>query len=54
MNEVFRIRSDVSRFREAPERPVQMGAAQRALDESEHGLEFSGLETYVKTISLEH
>ena len=54
MNEVFRLRSDVSRFREEPEKPVLMGGAARGAPEKSMGVEFSGLVTYVKTISIEH
>ena len=54
MNEIFRLRSDVSKFKEAPEKPVLMGGAARGTPEKSQGVEFSGLETYVKTISIEH
>ena len=54
INEIFRLRSDVSRFREAPEKPVLMGGASRGTPEKNQGVEFSGLDTYVKTISIEH
>ena len=54
MNEVFKIRSDASKFREAPEKPVLMGGASRGTPEKSQGVEFSGLNTYVKTISIEH
>ena len=54
MNEIFRLRSDASRFKEAPEKPVLMGGAARGNPEKAQGVEFSGLETYVKTISIEH
>ena len=57
MNEVFRIRSNASRFREAPEKPVLMGGAARSAENSgpdNNGIEFSGLATYVKAISIEH
>ena len=54
MNEIFRLRSDVSKFKEAPEKPVLMGGAARGSPEKSQGVEFSGLETYVKTISFEH
>ena len=53
INEVLRIRSETSKFKEAPEKPVLMGGATRGSEESE-GIEFSGLRTYVKTISIEH
>jgi len=52
MNEVFRIRGDVSRFREAPEVPVLMGGAARGAETQ--GIEFSGLTAYVKTINIVH
>ena len=54
MNEVFRIRSNVSQFKEAPEKPVLMGGASRGAPEKSQGVQFSGAETYVKTISSEH
>ena len=54
MNEIFRLRSDVSKFREMPEKPVLMGGAARGAPEKNQGVEFSGMETYVKTISIEH
>ncbi|MCL2128406.1 MAG: hypothetical protein FWH38_09140 [Treponema sp.] len=54
MTEIFRIRSDASKFKEAPEKPVLMGGASRGSPEKARGVEFSGLETYVKTISIEH
>ena len=54
LNEVFRLRGEVSRFREEPEKPVLMGGAARGAPEKSQGVEFSGLETYVKTISIEH
>jgi hypothetical protein len=41
MSEVFRIRGEVSRFREVPEIPVLMGGAVRGTETS--GIEFSGL-----------
>ena len=53
MGEVMRIRGEVSLNKEAPEKPVLMGAASRGSISGE-GVEFSGLDTYVKTISLEH
>ena len=54
LNEIFRLRSDVSKFREAPEKPVLMGGSSRGTPEKNQGVEYSGLETYVKTISIEH
>jgi len=54
MNEVFRIRSDVSKTREAPEKPVLMGGAARGQEDRNQGVEFSGSAAYVKTISIEH
>ena len=54
MTEVMRISSDSSKFREAPEKPVLMGGASRGDPENHRGVEFSGLETYVKTISIRH
>jgi len=54
MNELYRIRSDVSQFKETPEKPILMGGAARGSPEKNQGVEFSGLNTYVKTISIEH
>ena len=54
MNEVFRLRSEISKFKEEPEKPVLMGGAARGASENSQGLEFSGLDAYVKTISIEH
>ena len=54
MNEVFKVRSDASKFKEAPEKPVLMGGASRGNPEKSQGVEFSGLTTYVKTISIQH
>ena len=54
MNEIFRIRSDISQFKETPEKPVLMGGASRGSAEEGEGVEFSGLGTYFKTISIEH
>ena len=54
INEIFRIRSDASNFKEAPEKPVLMGGASRGSPDKNQGVQYSGLETYVKTISIEH
>ena len=54
MNEVFRIRSEVSLLKEVPEKPVLMGGSARGAPGNNEGVEFSGLGTYVKTISLNH
>jgi len=54
MNEIFRVRSDVSKFKEAPEKPVLMGGASRGSPEKNQGVEYSGLDSYVKTVSIEH
>ena len=54
MNEVFRVRSDTSAFRENPEKPVLMGGASRGEPDKNQGLEYSGQEIYLKTISIEH
>ena len=54
MNEIFRIRSDASKFKESPEKPVLMGGASRGNPDISQGVEYSGLTTYVKTISIEH
>ena len=54
MTEVYKIRSDASKFKEAPEKPVLMGGASRGSPEKIEGVGYSGLETYVKNISIEH
>ena len=54
MNEIFRIRSEVSRLREPPEKPVLMGGASRGNADKNQGVEYTGLDIYVKTISIEH
>jgi len=54
MNEIFRLRSEISQFRESPEVPVLMGGASRGDSGKNTGVEFSGLETYVKIISIQH
>jgi len=54
MNEVFRVRSEISKFREEPEKPILMGGASRGTPDKSQGVQFSGLETYVKTISIQH
>jgi len=54
INEIFRLRSEVSQFREVPEKPVLMGGTSRGDPERSQGVEFSGLNTYVKTISINH
>ena len=53
MNEVVSLRSQVSQYKETPEKPILMGGAARTASENP-GVEFSGLSTYVKTISIEH
>lgn len=54
INEVFRLRSETSKFAEVPEKPVLMGGAARGTPEKNQGVEFSGSGIYVKTISIEH
>ena len=54
MNEVFRIRAEISQFREDPEKPMLMGGTLRGTPEKNQGLEFSGVDTYVKIINIEH
>jgi hypothetical protein len=55
VNEINNIRSNVSKFREIPEKPVLMGGATRgSTSERNGGTEFSGLDTYVKIISIDH
>ena len=52
--ELDRLRSQVSKFKETPEKPVLMGGAARGKENENMGVAFSGLDTYVKTISIEH
>ena len=52
MNEIFRIRGEVSDFWEVPETPVLMGGAVRS--QGMGGMGFSDANTYVYTISFEH
>ena len=54
MTEIFRIRSEGSKFKEAPEKPVLMGGASRGTPDKSQGVQYSGLDTYVKTISIQH
>ena len=54
MNEVFRIRGEASQFREAPEKPVLMGGASRGTPDKNQGVEYSGVNAYVKIINIEH
>jgi len=54
MNEIFRLRSEVSQLREGPEKPVLMGGSARGSQDKIEGTEFSGLGVYVKTVSIEH
>ncbi|MCL2139409.1 MAG: hypothetical protein FWH41_07755 [Treponema sp.] len=53
MNEIFSLRSQVSKFKETPEKPVLMGGASRGSAKFD-GWEFSGLDTYVKEIAIFH
>jgi len=54
MAEVHGVRRNISQFKESPEKPVLMGGASRGSQDKNEGVEFSGLSTYVKTISIEH
>ena len=54
LNEVFRIRSEVSKFKEVPEKPISMGGSARGSPGKNEGVEYSGQDTYVKTVSFEH
>jgi hypothetical protein len=55
INEVFRIRNEVSQFKENSEKPMLIkGASIRDIYGKNEGLEFFGMATYVKTISIEH
>ena len=53
IDEVNNIKRQVSNLNEAAEKPVLMGGALRGSEE-ENATEFSGVGTYVKTISIEH
>ncbi|MDR1862295.1 MAG: DUF4384 domain-containing protein [Treponema sp.] len=46
-NEIFKLRRAVSRLNEKPEKQVSLGDGVR-------GLEFSGADAYVKTVTVEH
>jgi hypothetical protein len=46
-NEIFKLRRAVSRLNEKPEKQVSMG-------DGVNGLEFSGADAYVKTVTVEH
>jgi len=54
LNEIMQIRNDVSKFREVPEKPLIMGGVSRGDPDKSQGVAFSGLATYLKTISIEH
>ena len=54
MDELNRLRSQVSKFKETPEKPVLMGGTIRRKDKEDMGVAFSGQDIYVKTISIEH
>ena len=54
MNEIQNLRRDASRFTETPEKPVLMGGAGRTVTERDWGVEYSGSELYIKTISINH
>jgi len=54
ITEMNSIRSNISRFRESPEKPLIIGGSSRGNREKNQGVEFSGLGTYFKTISIEH
>jgi len=54
MDEIFRLRSDVSKFKATPEKPVLMGGTSRGTPDKNQGVEYSGVDTYVKTISIVH
>ena len=54
LNEIQSVRSNASRFREAPEKPVLMGGASRGGPERSQGVEYSGSEIYIKTVSIDH
>jgi len=54
MNEIFRLQAEVSMVKEEPPKPALVGGAARGTPGKNRGVEFSGLSTYVKTISIEH
>lgn len=53
-NEISRLQAEVSQVKEAPPKPALMGGAARGTPGRNRGVEFSGLSTYVKTISIIH
>ncbi|GHV88702.1 hypothetical protein AGMMS50267_10620 [Spirochaetia bacterium] len=54
MNEIHNIRREISRFRETPETPVLMGGASRGVLSQIPAVHYSGLDTYVKVITINH
>jgi hypothetical protein len=54
LNEVFGLRRSISQLNESPERPFYFGGATRGEIPNLEGLEFSGSDTYVKTINIIH
>ena len=53
INEVLRIRREISQVREHPEMPVSMGGSFRG-EEWESAFRYSGAECYVKSIIIRH
>jgi len=54
INEVLSLRSEVSQFKEQAETPVLIGGVARSTQDAAEATQYSGLEVYVKTISIEH
>jgi hypothetical protein len=54
LSEVFRVRSESSRHMEVPEKPVLMGGVARGAEDKNIGVEYSGLDTYFKVVTIEH
>ncbi|AEF80371.1 hypothetical protein [Leadbettera azotonutricia] len=51
---MYALRRDISRLDEKPEQPVYMGGTFRGTDFSIEGIMFSGVDVYVKTVSISH
>jgi hypothetical protein len=54
LNEVLKIRRDISQLRERPEMPVFMGGSFRNDEPEPKGTRYSGTECYVKSIIIRH
>lgn len=54
LDQVYGLRREISQLRENPERPLAMGGSIRGAEDSSAGILFSGADTYVKILILEH